>query len=223
MPEFTFYTIVSKDENIKDCYIGKTTNFKNRIREHKSSCYNENSKKYNLKLYQYIRENGGINNWNFIEIETNKYDDKDSAIRERYWVENLNATLNSLIPSRTLKEYYEKNRKELNEYQKEYLYNNKDIIKKKAKEYRNKNIEIIKEKQKEYRKNNKEKIKEYQNKYRNNNKEYLNEKHKEYRKNNKEIIKEKAKDKINCICGCEITKSNLSTHLKSQKHINLMS
>jgi len=26
MPEFTFYKIVSKDENIKDIYIGKTKN-----------------------------------------------------------------------------------------------------------------------------------------------------------------------------------------------------
>jgi dynactin complex subunit len=53
--------------------------------------------------------------------ETNEYDDKDSAIRERELIEELNATLNSYIPSRTLIEY-----------EKEYRENNKSIIASKA-------------------------------------------------------------------------------------------
>jgi hypothetical protein len=193
MPEYTFYKIVSKDENIKEIYIGKTTNFKNRIRKHKSDCYNENYKCYNFKVYQYIRKNGGINNWNFIEIEKGEYNDKESALKEKELIEELNATLNIVIPSRTLEEYY-----------KEYYKNNKEKIK-------------------EYRKNNKEKIKEYQNEYCKNNKEKIKEYQNEYCKNNKEILKEKQKEKIICECGCNIRKYDLSKHLKSKKHIDLMS
>jgi hypothetical protein len=208
MPEYTFYKIVSKDENIKELYVGKTTNFKRRVQRHKSSCYNENSEEYYCKLYQYIRENGGINNWNFIEIETNEYNDKESALKEKELIKKLNATLNIVIPTRTLKEWYE-----------EYYKNNKEKIK----EYCKNNKEIIKEYQKKYYEKNREIIKEYQNEYCKNNKEIIKEKAKEYREKNKEYLKEKRKEKIICECSCEIRKSDISRHLKTQKHINLMS
>jgi hypothetical protein len=180
MPEYIYYKIVSKDENIKDCYVGKTTNFKRRVRNHRNLCYNENSKCYNLKVYEFIRENGGWNNFNMIEIEKGQYDNEESAIKERYWIEELNATLNIKTPSKTQKEC-----------------------------------------RKEYRENNKEYFKEYQIEYYKNNKEYF----KEYYENNKEYQKqrEKQKEKIICECGCEIIKRNLLRHLKSKKHINLMS
>ena len=132
MPIYTFYKIVCKDENIKDLYVGKTTDLKKRWYCHKSNCNNKNDRKYNLKLYQFIRENGNINNWNIIEIEKGEYDDKDSAIRERYWIEELNANLNSEIPSRTRKEKCKEYRDNHKEYYKEYL-----------KEYRDKNRESI--------------------------------------------------------------------------------
>jgi len=130
MPEYIYYKIISKNENIKDIYVGKTTNFKKRILRHKSDCNNENDKNYNIKVYQYIRENGGINNFNFIEIETNEYNDKDSAFRERYWIEELNATLNSVIPSTTYKECCEKH----NKRQKKYFDKNREIINEKKRE-----------------------------------------------------------------------------------------
>ena len=130
MPIFIFYKIVCKDENINDCYVGKTKDLKKRWREHKNKCNNENNKKYNLKLYQFIRENCNIDNWNIIEIEKGEYDDKDSFIRERYWIEKLNANLNCIIPSRTQREYQ-------NEYRENY------------KEYYEDNIEKIKEIRKE--------------------------------------------------------------------------
>ena len=42
-----------------EVYIGSTYDFKNRMRQHKYSCYNEKSKKYNFFVYQFIRQNGG--------------------------------------------------------------------------------------------------------------------------------------------------------------------
>ena len=46
--------------NDKLIYIGSTTNFKQRKSAHKTCCNNEKGRKYNLKLYRMIRENGGF-------------------------------------------------------------------------------------------------------------------------------------------------------------------
>ena len=62
-----FYKIVCKDLNIKDCYVGHTTNFKNRKHDHRQKCYQENDQiHYNIYLYQFIRENGGFENFDMI-------------------------------------------------------------------------------------------------------------------------------------------------------------
>jgi hypothetical protein len=158
MPLYTFYKIVCKDENIKDCYVGKTTNLNKRIRSHKSKCNNVKSAEYNYKLYQFIRENGNIDNWNIIEIDKGEYDDKDSSIRERYWIEKLNANLNIQKPSRTRKEWSKQNNK-----------NNREIQNEKLQIWRN---NLTDEKRKEINEKRKEKDKEYRDK----NKEKLNEK-----------------------------------------------
>ena len=156
MPIYIFYKIFCKDENIKDLYVGKTTDLRNRWYSHKDSCNNENNNRYNLKLYQFIRENGEWNNWNIIEIDKGEYDDKDSAIRERYWIEELNANLNTQIPSRTRKEWREEHRNEQINYLKIYYQENKE----KFIEYRNQ--EEFKEKKrncdKKYRDKNKEEL-----------------------------------------------------------------
>ena len=144
------YKIVCKDLECKDIYVGSTTDFTRRKYEHKSNCTNENTKKYNLKLYQTIRANGGWGNWSMIEIE--KYNCKDGnelRARERLRYEELNGTLNTCIPNRSQKEYEETNKDKIKEYQKEYL-----------KEYYEHNKEILKEQAKEYYKNNKEKLKQ---------------------------------------------------------------
>ena len=59
--------------------------------------------------------------------------------------------------------------------------------------------------------------------YRSENKEKMTEYYKEYRSENKEKIEAKAAVKITCECGCIVRKGNISTHKRSQKHINLMS
>jgi predicted GIY-YIG superfamily endonuclease len=43
-----FYKIVCNDLNIKECYIGHTTNFRKRKNHHKTVCNNENNKGYNI-------------------------------------------------------------------------------------------------------------------------------------------------------------------------------
>jgi hypothetical protein len=90
------YKIYCNDASINDIYIGHTTNFIQRKCQHKASCGNL---KNQLKLYNIIRENGGWNNWNMVEIAKYNCKDKTEArIKEQYHYEELNATLNSCPP-----------------------------------------------------------------------------------------------------------------------------
>ena len=194
------YKIFCKDSNITDTYIGHTTNFNKRKNQHKHCCYNENKKSYNLKVYQYIRNNGGWNNFEMVMIEEYSCNSKlEAEKRERYFIEELKATLNIVIPTRTKKEYNKDYREKKKEYDIIYRKDNKDKIKEYHKEYRIINKEIIKELKKEYYENNKEKIKE---------------RNKKYNENNKEKIKEK----FNCECGGCYTKINISKHYKTKIH-----
>ena len=63
------YKLVCKDVNIKECYVGHTTDFTNRKYGHKSNCINPNSRDYNYYVYQFINKTGGWNNWSMIMIE----------------------------------------------------------------------------------------------------------------------------------------------------------
>ena len=137
------YKLCCDDTNIHDIYVGSTTNFTLRKSQHKGACNNPNNKDHNYNVYKFIRENGGWTNWDMVEIE--RYiaiDKRDLHKRERYWLENLGATLNKNIPSRTKKEsrkaYYQNNKEELlkrqKEYKKAYYQNNQEEIKEKIKE-----------------------------------------------------------------------------------------
>ena len=156
------YKIVSTDINIKECYVGSTTNFRTRKNGHKTKCNNENGDNYNFYVYQFIRDNGGWNSWSMIQIEEFKFNTRNELnSRERYWIEQLQATLNKLTPSRTPEERYENNkdkRKERYELNKDkrkvYNIKNKDRIKDSRKVYNIKNKDKIKDKRKErYEKN----------------------------------------------------------------------
>lgn len=115
------YKICCKDINVKEVYVGSTTNFDKRKCSHKNRCNNSNDKSYNLNVYKFIRDNGGWDNFDMVMIEEYKCNDKlELHARERYYLEQLGATLNMCIPSRTKKEYDEKNKEKIKEYQKEY-------------------------------------------------------------------------------------------------------
>lgn len=141
----SIYKICCKDINITEIYVGQTTDMRRRKTEHKHSCINENKKGYNSNVYQFIRANGGWDNWDMIEIEKyNAIDGYDAKKRERYWIEELKANLNNNIPTKTSNEWYKENKEELKGKRKDYYKENKE----KLNEY-----------QKIYSKNNKEKEK----------------------------------------------------------------
>ena len=135
------------DDNI---YIGSTCNLIRRRCQHKYCCNNENDPKYNKPLYQYIRENSGWDAFILIKIHDYKCNSKNELeIEERRMIDMLKPKLNKIIPTRSLKEYYEDNREVLLEKKREYDKANKQVILEKAKQYNRANKEIISEKRKE--------------------------------------------------------------------------
>ena len=101
------YKIVCNDLNINELYIGSTTEFIKRKHAHKHNTNNDNSKDF--KVYEFIRNNGGWDNWSMFEIE--KFpcrDGQEARARERYWCEQTNSTLNSRVPIKTFKPPKEK-------------------------------------------------------------------------------------------------------------------
>jgi len=150
------YKIICNDLNITDCYVGHTTNFQTRYRNHKSSCKNSRSKDHNFKIYQIIRENGGWENWSMKEIEKFPCGDANEArARERFWYEYFVADLNENIPNRTIKEYKDEYKEKYKEYFQQYREINKAYIKNLNKAYYEANKDEINKRTREKRKLNK--------------------------------------------------------------------
>jgi len=57
------YKIVCNDLNVKEIYVGHTTNLYTRKATHKSFCNNLENPHIQIKIYQVIRNNGGWENW----------------------------------------------------------------------------------------------------------------------------------------------------------------
>jgi len=124
------YKLVHKDDlNDEYIYTGHTTEMTKRKNKHKSNCNNPNSDNYNQKKYQYIRENGGWDEWLMIEIEKYPCKDRPEAIaRERVIQAEMKAKLNDNVPGRTKKEWEIDNRKKILEQRKQYRQNNPEKI-----------------------------------------------------------------------------------------------
>ena len=148
------YKLCCNDVSITNEYIGSTTNFKQRKSGHKRTCNTPNREGYNYKVYCFIRENGGFENWSMVEIEKYEATDKRHLhARERYWIEQLKSVLNNSIPGRSIKEWRQVNKESIKEYGKQYhldnklkktkyYQDNKEDIKKQHKIYRDKSKEI---------------------------------------------------------------------------------
>jgi hypothetical protein len=126
------YKICCKDANIKEIYIGSTTSFKARKCSHKYKCYAESSRQYNQKNYKFIRDNGGWDNWDIIQIKTFPCNSKrELETEERKIIEEMKPELNSQIPTRTVQEYAEDHKENIKEYRHQYYLNELEELKKK--------------------------------------------------------------------------------------------
>jgi hypothetical protein len=198
--DYVFYKLVSLDASCNLCYVGSTANFKERRRNHKTNCNNENSEKYNTKVYKTIRENGGWQNFKMVEIGTAPQLTKRQAeqVEEEYrQTERANMNGKKCYLTDEEKREYDKKQKQQN-----YL-NNRDKLKE---------ISL------QYYLNNRDKKKEYKQQYYQKNRDKHVEQRRQYCLDNRDKIKEK----ITCECGCEIVRVTLSRHQKTKKHLKLM-
>ena len=220
---YTMYKICPKNKDLNCCYIGQTTNFENRKKQHIKNTINQSdAKHYHLKHYQTIRENGGWNQWEMIKLEEfNGKTNLEARMREQELIKEHNANLNSLsafiseeeraaTKKAITEKYREENKELLKEQTKKYKQEHKEIIAEQMKTYRAENKEKIREKTKEYKENNKEKFEEWDKAWREKNKEILKEKRKIYEakkkaenpvititEEEKEAIKKEKRDKYN--------------------------
>jgi hypothetical protein len=215
------YKISCNDANVNDLYIGHTTNLIKRINTHKHNCTSLDCRDGNKHIYQFIKSNGGWDNWAVSVVENFPCSTKYEALeRERYYIETLNATLNIQLPLRTDKEY--------SKYYRQAHY---ETVIQKAHEYYKNNKDKIAEKDKKYRQKNVEKKQEYNKQYHQANKDSINIKAQQYRNEHREEIKAKAvlnRDKSNeyakvtilCDCGISHRRDGKSKHIKSEFHKN---
>lgn len=117
------YIIKCLDPKIKEIYIGTTKNMIKRLKKHK-----EAYKHYpNRKLYKFILENGGWENWKMELIRTLN-DDEDRFIEERICIDanekNLNMQKPYLKPEEKLN-YWQKWKQKNSIHFKEWMDNYK--------------------------------------------------------------------------------------------------
>ena len=155
----TIYKIICNDPDITDCYVGSTTNFKKRMANHKDAIHNYKSRKHKYKLYEFIRNHGGWDNWRPVEIITHNCIDKlEVALHERFYIDALKPSLNTQIPLRTRKEWIECNRDKINDLANNYYHKNKEVCLASQKKWREANREKLKIDKKNYYDKNKERI-----------------------------------------------------------------
>lgn len=195
------YKIYCKDAAVTEFYIGSTVDLRNRIWNHNSNYNNVNnstSRQYHQKVYQFIRENGGISNWDFEVLEWCA--DGDEKKCEEKWLQQLNPTLN--------KRRAHKSTDEKAEYKHQHYTDNKDVYLERAKVWVNEHEEHVKERQKKWREDNAEILKEKKKKYYEENKEAIKAKVRERTTEKKDEInarrRELAKEKRDILAKVKI-------------------
>lgn len=140
------YKLCCNDPQITDFYVGSCCNFSRRKSTHKTACTNENVKDYHYPVYQFIRLNGGWKNWSMIELEKYTCNSKrELEKREREVMQELKATLNKSVPTRSPNERYEDNKETILQYHKEYYHEHKIEHSEYCKQYYQNNREKLRE------------------------------------------------------------------------------
>jgi hypothetical protein len=230
--DYTFYLIQSIHEPGSYNYVGSTRDLTKRKYVHKTNCNNESC---NTKLYQMMRQNGGWDAFEFIELEYHHYTEQQAHEYEQQLIEQIQPTMNSVRAWTGLSkiEYIKQYNIDNAEKMKQYRIDNAEHIKQRKKQYNIDNAEHIKqhrqqyyidnaEKRKQYNIDNAEHIKQYRidnaekmKQYRIDNAEEIKQQRKQYRIDNAEELNQKH----TCECGGSYTTSNKSIHEKSKKHL----
>ena len=150
----SIYKLCCKDTTITDIYVGSTCNFTKRKWSHKNACNHEKQNAHNYYIYQFIRDHGGWDNWEMIELIKYQCNTKrELELKEREYLELHGGTLKKTIPTRSKEEsskiYRKKYKKEINEKMKARYQANKEKKNEYDKAYREANKKEINERNKE--------------------------------------------------------------------------
>jgi hypothetical protein len=189
------YKLKSKNPNITEFYIGSSCDMKQRITNHKNNCNNSIIPAYNFKVYEFIRNNGGFDNFEFeilLEVQVKSKKQLKNRYEAKYIID-FKPELNMKIPT-----IYDDETVEYDEefYKPSYYEQHKEIILEKGNQYYKDHKEDLLKKKKE---NNKEKI----------------QRDKKYYEKHKEVKGSTYKKKENVI-------GKYSKHMKSKKHKDYM-
>ncbi len=80
------------DDDWNDIYIGSTCNISQRVKQHKYDCNTDDRHHYNRKVYKYIRENGGWQNFEVLILEECPIE--MLIVLEQSYIDVLKPTLN---------------------------------------------------------------------------------------------------------------------------------
>ena len=150
--DYTFYMIQHINEPSTHNYVGSSKHLPARILLHKSDCYNETRPCYNSKIYQTMRQNGGFDAFQVVELEHHNMTDNDAHQHEQQLIQKIKPTMNTIKAWTGLS---------IEEYHKQHYKENFEKIKEHKKHYQTENAEKIKEYYKQYYKENTEKIKDH--------------------------------------------------------------
>lgn len=90
---YTYYKLCHKTDK-KECYVSSTTTINSCFSIHR--CRYMDIKNQNIKLYKYIRENGGIDEWHIVILENKRCKSPyERYINESKYIKEHNATLHS--------------------------------------------------------------------------------------------------------------------------------
>jgi len=94
---YIMYKIQPLNHELNFSYIGHTSMFNKRKNQHQKNTTNSKDRKhYHLKVYQTIRDNGGWDAWEMIELEKYKCSTKlEARMREQQLMVEHNTTLNT--------------------------------------------------------------------------------------------------------------------------------
>jgi len=208
------YKIIGTDPNDK-CYVGSTTKqyLSQRMTKHMSDYKLWKGGKLANKTYSFeIFDKYGADNCSIILLEKCNVTSKDELrAREQHYIDNLECINRNCA-------FLDTERKA--KYHKEYNDRNKESLAERKKVLYQLNKDQMKARNKKYAEENKEKIKATVQQWRINNRDIIQAKQKKYTEANKEKIKIRQNTKVLChVCNCEMSKSNVSCHNKTKKHI----
>jgi len=112
-------------------YIGSTKDFNDRKTDHKNDCYNVNHRNHNYRVYQFVRDNGGWNNFTMEKLYDVK-DDENRFEKEQEYMDMYKPSLNQkrafgmdmevrkMNKKKNDRDYFLNNREKINEHHRDY-------------------------------------------------------------------------------------------------------